>query len=59
MKILTPNIKQVYIDTRMSAKSNKEYSVLCLEYKNGYKTEKFLNNEELFILNSLVQPAGN
>lgn len=59
MKNLTSNIKQVVIETRMSQKSQKEYYVLILEFKNGYKHESFLNNEQLFILSTLAQPAGN
>lgn len=53
MKDLLSTIKGVYIETRRSTKSNKDYSVLVVEFKNGYKQESFLNNEQMFILNSM------
>lgn len=59
MKILTQNIKQLYIDERISKKGNVPYSVLVLEMKSGYKYESFLNNDQLYILGSLAQSAGN
>lgn len=59
MKDLTQNVKSVVVDTRISTKANKEYHVLVVEFKNGYKFENFVNNEQMFILGSLAAPAGN
>lgn len=56
MKDLTNQIVSVSVDTRKSVKNNKDYSVLILEFENGYKHESFLNNEQAFILGQI---AGN
>lgn len=54
MKDLSQNVKSVYIDERISSKSGKPYSMLVVEFKNGYKTEQFLNADQLYILNGLT-----
>lgn len=56
---LTSQIKAVYIETRHSTKSDKDYSVFVVEFKNGYKNESFLNNDQLFILGSFATNPGN
>ena len=33
------------------SKNNKEYFVLVLEFKNGYKAELFINSEQAYIIN--------
>lgn len=56
-KDLTSQISSIKIETRKSQKSNKDYSVLTLLFKNGYKHETFLNNEQLFILGQIADSA--
>ncbi len=60
MKDLTKSVKRVYLETRHSTKSDKDYQVLIVEFVNGYKYEEFrLSNDTLYILGTLAQPAGN
>lgn len=42
-------ITEVKIETRKS-KNDKEYSVLVIVWKNGYKSEFFINNEQKFCI---------
>lgn len=42
-------VKNVYREKRVS-KNGKSYTVLCVEFENGYIYENFLTNEQDFIL---------
>lgn len=42
------------IEKRVSKKSGSMYSVLVITFKNGYKFETFLNNEQVYIIGSIV-----
>lgn len=59
MKDLTNQVKTLSIETRHSSKSDKDYDVLVVAFKNGYKYESFLKNEQSFILETLLQTPGN
>lgn len=53
MKDLSRSIKSFNIEERTSSKTGKKYSVLVATFNNGYTLETFLNQEQLFILNSI------
>lgn len=42
-------ITEVKVDKRVS-KNDKEYYVLVIVWKNGYKSEFFINNEQKFCI---------
>lgn len=47
-------ITDCYIEKDVSQKSNREYYRLVIVFKNGYRFSAFLNNEQVFILQSVV-----
>ena len=47
-------ITDCYIERGIGQTSKKEYYRLVIIFKNGYKFTSFLNNEQLFILKSVV-----
>lgn len=49
---LNNSIKSVYVETKVSQKGN-EFSVIVIEFKNGYKISNYINNDQLFILQLL------
>lgn len=54
MTDLSSKTKTVKILSKKSSKSGNSYNVLEVTFSNGYVFETFLNQEQLFILNSLV-----
>ncbi|MBQ3136099.1 MAG: hypothetical protein IJB74_01320 [Clostridia bacterium] len=43
-----------YREKRHSEKKGTDYEVLVLIFENGYKMDVFLNNEQQFIIGSVV-----
>ena len=50
---LNNSIKSVSVETKVSQKGN-EFSVIVIEFKNGYKISNYINNDQLFILQLLA-----
>ena len=50
---LKNSIKNVYVETKVSQKGN-EFSVIVIEFMNGYKISNYINNDQLFILQLLA-----
>lgn len=50
---LKNSIKNVYVETKVSQKGN-EFSVIVIEFMNGYKISNYINNDQLFILHLLA-----
>lgn len=46
-------VKSAKVETRKSAKTGKDYSVLVIEFQGGYTFTPLLSNEQVFILESL------
>lgn len=46
-------IKSVTKVTRKSAKTGNDYSVLRVEFKDGYVIENFLNDDQKYILSKM------
>lgn len=47
-------VKDVRVETRVSKKTNNEYTVLIVEFVGGYKVENFLNQDQQFILHTIL-----
>lgn len=45
----------ITIDKRTSKKTGNAYNVLVIDFDNGYKYESFLNNEQFFIIDSILR----
>ncbi len=43
-----------YREKRVSSKKGTMYEVLVLKFENGYTMDVFLNNEQKFIIDSVV-----
>lgn len=46
-------VKNVYKEKRESKKTGNAYTVLCVEFENGYVLETFLTREQEYILNEV------
>lgn len=52
IKIMKELDVKVSIEKRTS-KAGNDYHVLVVRFKNGYKFESFLNNDQYFIINQM------
>lgn len=50
---ITKNVKAVTLATKLS-KAGNEYYVLRVVFSNGYAVENFVNQDQLFIINSIL-----
>lgn len=53
MPDMEKGVAECYVMQRKS-KNGNEYKVLCVEFSNGYTFETFLNNEQAFIVGSII-----
>lgn len=51
-------IAKVYIDKRISQKTNNPYDVLVIEMPNGYKLTQFMSPELRFMIETELQKSG-
>ena len=59
-KDLTSQISKVYTETRHSQRSDKDFTVVCILFKNGYLYEDYrVSNEAAFILSEISAKSGN
>ena len=47
-------VSECYITDGVSKKTGKPYSVLNIEFENGYTLEHFLTNEQKFIVGNII-----
>lgn len=51
---LKKGLADCYITEGISKKNGKPYSVLNIEFENGYTLEHFLTNEQKFIVGNII-----
>jgi len=56
-RLVTSAVQEVVVDTRISAKTNKPYSMLQVVCSGDYTLELFLTAEQAYILNGLAEKA--
>jgi hypothetical protein len=52
-KIMNESVKEIIVETKISPKTQNEYTVIEITFKNGYTFQAFLKEEQRFIISSL------
>lgn len=45
---------QMLVDRRVSKKTGNPYTMLVIQFSNGYKFETMLSNEQVYILSNVL-----
>lgn len=48
----------ITVEERVSKKTGNAYHVLVVAFKTGYKLELFINNEQFYILSTILTKKG-